>query len=559
VALDRRVTAELRRVAVDDLGRAPMILEDRNAARAEALSMHAMTVAGVEGLREAVLSGSFSRAADLASSAAGMYGEDPIVVSALGEVVVGPELGAGDLDAVRRGDAWVGYVYDEGMPRAVGLFALGVDGAWQGAAGSTSPLGPSLANTLAGLSRADVTVLGPSGDLVATTLDTIEAAALGSALLLGGEATQHEKVVELALDAHSYWVARGDLAGAGIVLFSRAVDEELAALPGVRRSGILAGILTLVLALTVGALVAMALARPVRALALAADRVSEGDFEAPVPGSRLEEVDRLGTAFRTMRENLKGRLVELAEANLELEDRQQRSTGLQAELVRQDRLTSSARMAAEMAHEIRNPVANVRNCLEVVRRGLEEGSEGRRFADMAIDELLRMHELAEHLLDLNRPADPAETTCAPLQVAAQVAALAGVGEDRVDVAVLGLAPDGARAAIPPDALKQILFTLVDNAREAVGEDAAVEINVLVEHGRVRLDVEDEGPGIADDAVGRLFDPFFTTKGAVHGVGLGLFIAEGLARRYGGRMEAENRPSGGARFRVDLPLASEAEA
>jgi signal transduction histidine kinase len=345
------------------------------------------------------------------------------------------------------------------------------------------------------------------------------------------------------------------LGGAGAVLFSRSVDEEMAALPTVRRGALLAGLLTLVLALGVGSLVAMALARPVRALAEAAGRVAEGDFEAPVPASRLDEVDRLGTAFRSMRESLKSRLQELADVNRELEERQERLHELQAELIRQDRVASSARMAAELAHEIRNPVANVRNCLEVVRRGLPEESEGARFADMAIDELLRMHELAEHLLDLNRPADPGVGTCDAGAVAGQVATLAGVGHggSRVTVSVAG--DDRPAAAIPPDALKQILFNLVDNAREAAGSGGHVEIRVGAEGDSVTVDVLDTGPGMSAEVLPHVFDPFFTTKDAVSGVGLGLSVAQGLARRHGGRMEASNRSDvAGARFRVEVPRA-----
>jgi two-component system C4-dicarboxylate transport sensor histidine kinase DctB len=72
---------------------------------------------------------------------------------------------------------------------------------------------------------------------------------------------------------------------------------------------------------------------------------------------------------------------------------------------------------------------------------------------------------------------------------------------------------------------------------------------------VVVDVVDRGPGIDDSVAQRLFDPFFTTKDAVTGVGLGLFVAEGLARRYGGRMSAENRDDReGARFRVVLQAA-----
>ncbi len=557
VALDRRVGAELRRVAVEDLGRAPMILEERNAAREEVLSMHAGTVAGVDGMLEAVSDGHLERAATLARAAAAMYGEEPVVVSKEGSVFVGPGIDEHVLAALRRGEKQVGYVYQNGMPRAVGLVALRRGNDWVGAVGSERLLDSSLATTLAALTRADVTLIGADGALVGSTLDSLTARRLGTAMRDGEGVPETEKVRLVSVVDEPLWVAGGSLGQAATVLFSRSVSQELAALPGVRKGALLAGLLTLGLALAVGTLVGVALARPVRALAEAADRVSEGDFDAPVPHSRIEEIDRLGSTFRTMRENLRGRLDDLAEANRALEDRQRRLHDLQAELIRQDRLASSARMAAELAHEIRNPVANVRNCLEVVRRGLPDGSEGSRFADMAIDELLRMHELAENLLDLNRPSDPSEGTCDPVAVAGQVATLAGVGDEPVHVAIRSNAAGRVRMAVPPDALKQILFNLVENAREASGGRDGVEIHVATIPGAVRVDVLDRGPGISEDALPQLFDPFFTTKHAVHGVGLGLFVAEGLIRRYGGRMQASNRDDGpGARFRIEAPPAAE---
>lgn len=559
LSLDRRVEAELRRSAMDDLGRAPMILEDRTAARAEALSMHAMTVAGIAGLEEAVRGGRLDEAAALARDAASMYGEEPVLVAGDGSVVVGPGIDGSTLAALRAGESRVHYVFEDGVPRAVALVSLGErDGEeWLGAVGSASLVDSTMATALAALSRADVTLVGPDGSLVASTLPADSAASLAAAVTGGRMTPWTDEVGEVTAYGESVWVARGALADVATVLFSRSASEELAALPGVRQGALLAGLLTLGLALGVGTLVAAAIARPVRQLAEAAGRVAQGDFGAPVPHSRVGEVERLGSSFLAMRTSLERRLEELAEANRELEDRQARLTSLQAELIRQDRLTSSARMAAELAHEIRNPVANVRNCLEVVRRGLDEGSEGARFADMAIDELLRMHELAEHLLDINRPADPSLGACDPCAVAEQVGALAGVGEEPVRIVVRSDAPRGIRVAMPPDALKQVLFNLIQNAREAAGAGTSVEIRVATENGRARIDVLDEGPGIPQEVLPHLFDPFFTTKEAVHGVGLGLFVAEGLARRYGGRMGASNRPERrGARFRLIVPLAEE---
>lgn len=553
LALDRRVTSELRRTGMADLGRAPIILDDRNAARAEALAMHAMSVAGTEGLMEAVGEGRFDEAVDLARATASMYGEQPVIVAPDGSSVIGPALEQSVLDALRSGDSRVEYVYEDGMPQVVGVVGLMSGADWMGAAGSASLMDESQTTVLAGLARADVTIVGADGTIVASTLDTVRAERLvqvESALDWPTDPT----VVELSVDDVDSWVTRGELAGAGTVIFSRDVDEELASLPTVRRGALLAGLLTLVLALGVGSVVALALTRPVGGLALAADRVAEGDFDAPIPSSRVNELERLGSAFRSMRRSLESRLHELADANQELEQRQDRLHELQAELIRQDRVASSARMAAELAHEIRNPVANVRNCLEVVRRSMPADGEGMRFTDMAIDELLRMHELAEHLLDLNRPADPGAGTCRPSEVAAQVATLAQIGGEGGAVRVRTEGEE-VEAAMPPDGLKQILFNLIDNAREATSDPLDVEVRVSTRPGTVVVDVLDRGPGIEEDVLPQVFDPFFTTKEAVSGVGLGLSVAQGIARRHGGRMEAANRTDGpGARFRIELPRA-----
>ena len=560
LALDRRIDEVLRQTAVEDLGRAPMILEDRNAARAEALSMHAVSVASAAGVAEAMAAGRTDEAVAMASETAAMYGEDAVLVQSDGTQVAGPPVPDEALEAVRRGETPVRFVYDDGMPRTLALAALGTGEEWMGAAGTSSPMDEALATTLAALARADVTLFGADGSLVASTLEVDAATTLSEALDEAARRPASDKVDEVgSADDAATWVAVAPVADAGTVVFSRAVAEELAVLPGVRRSAVLAGALTLVLALAVGGLVSLALARPVGGLATAAGRVAEGDFDAPVPSSPIEELDRLAIAFRSMRASLQTRLAELATANTALEDRQRKLHDLQAELIRQDRLASSARMAAELAHEIRNPVANVRNCLEVVRRGLPEDSEGVAFADMAIDELLRMHELAEQLLDLNRPMDPGAGDCDPVEVARHVVTLAGVGSDGAPVALHAPAND-IRAAMPPDALKQVLFNLVDNAREAAGDQGSIDVRIEPGDDQVTITVLDDGPGLDPEVEPRIFDPFFTTKEAVTGVGLGLFVAEGLVRRYGGRMEAENRhDADGACFRVILPRSQGAEA
>jgi two-component system C4-dicarboxylate transport sensor histidine kinase DctB len=148
-------------------------------------------------------------------------------------------------------------------------------------------------------------------------------------------------------------------------------------------------------------------------------------------------------------------------------------------------------------------------------------------------------------------------------VAREVARLATAGRAAQTLVVELSGDEEATAAVSPDALKQILLNLVQNAREAAGVEsrrggarARVEIVVAGSEGEVTIDVRDDGPGIPTAILPRIFDPFFTTKGVPHGVGLGLFVAEGLARTAGGRMSAGNREGApGAWFRVTLPAAA----
>jgi two-component system NtrC family sensor kinase len=277
----------------------------------------------------------------------------------------------------------------------------------------------------------------------------------------------------------------------------------------------------------------------------------------------LSEVATVSETFGTMREALAARLAELQRANRELADRAARLAALQSDMLQRERLAASAQLVGHLAHEIRNPVATLRNLLEVIQRRVGHDAESREYAALAIDELLRMHELAERMLDLNRPQDPELQVAMVDHVARDVVRLVRAGNDRHggDRTEITVRADlQVFAAISPDALKQVLLNLVQNAREAMHQarlpgQPRIDIAVRSSAGRVEIRVLDNGPGIPREVLPRIFDPFFTTKDRVQGVGLGLFVAEGIVRAAGGRLTALNRPEGGAEFRIELPPAN----
>jgi signal transduction histidine kinase len=292
--------------------------------------------------------------------------------------------------------------------------------------------------------------------------------------------------------------------------------------------------------------------------------MAQGSFDAPLPTSRIDEVARVAEQFGEMRASLDRRMSELRDANDALADRNARLGALQADLMQRDRLAASARLVGQLAHEIRNPVANLRNLLELIRRRSGDNPGVVEFADLAIDELLRMHELAEQMLDLNRPRDPSAKACAPTLVAREVARLAVAGAPDGALVVDVRGPDDAFAAMAPDALKQVFVNLVQNAREAVSQSdglrqAEIHIDVRATGASISIDVADNGPGIPETERSRIFDPFYSTKSEMAGVGLGLFVAEGLVRSAGGRLTVRNAPTGGALFEIELRGATAADA
>lgn len=550
--LDRRLVDALEQGVRDDLATATMVLEDRFANQASARMMHAREMALDPELVAAFESeaevDATRRAEEIAEAFAG---ESAVVIGPDGGSWSGPEVDAAIVDSTRAGVSPVLTMKAGEVLGTVALAPVETSAGWAGAVGVWVPMTEDEAAQLSALTRSDVLLMAPDEELAAYTGRAEPA--MGLFALLARQPVA-EEVRELELADERYLVVSAGMPGGARVSFVRALSEELAVVPTLRAVG--AGVfgLSLVLALAVGVWFAARLARPVGSLAGAASRISQGDFDASVERSSVAEVDQVAEAFEVMRDALAQRIEELADANRELEDRQERLSVLQAELVQRDRLSAASRLLAQLAHEIRNPVASVRNCLEVLRRRVDDDKEASELADLAIDELLRMHELAEQMLDLHRPRkDTGE--CDAVRVVRDVASVVrvGLGDREVDVSVD--APDDAHVDISGDALKQVLLNLVQNAQDALGDSGSIEVRVRDTGSNVRIDVVDDGPGIADDALPQLFDPFFTTKADVQGVGLGLFTAAGVVRSHGGRIAASNRSDGrGARLTVEVPRA-----
>jgi signal transduction histidine kinase len=225
---------------------------------------------------------------------------------------------------------------------------------------------------------------------------------------------------------------------------------------------------------------------------------------------------------------------------------------LRRRVERLERLAVAGELAAQVAHEIKNPLAALRGYAELLAES--PSAEQRNKAVRVIrEESDRINERVSSLLRLARPARPAPRP-APLELNRVVLEAVAVveGEPGLPPVKVELDPRAGRVAADADELRGALLNLLQNAAEAAGAHGApVEVRTRAAGGRVRVEVRDAGPGLPPEVAARPFEAFRTTK--PQGTGLGLVIARSAVEAAGGALTLRNREDGlGALAEIELP-------
>jgi signal transduction histidine kinase len=195
-----------------------------------------------------------------------------------------------------------------------------------------------------------------------------------------------------------------------------------------------------------------------------------------------------------------------------------------------ERLAMLGRIAAGLAHEIRNPLGSISGSIELLREAPGLTEEDRRLCAIIQQEAGRLNHLVSDMMDLARPRQPTPTAVDVAALARDVVALAARSErsGAGDVEVQYEGPDRPVLALcDAEQMRQVLWNLVRNGVQASGAGSRVVVSIREGSDggagteRVFMAVADAGPGISDDARSRIFDAFFTTRS--HGAGMGLAV------------------------------------
>ena len=358
--------------------------------------------------------------------------------------------------------------------------------------------------------------------------------------LIGGPATvvrmseRGELIVSVAVPIQRFRAVHGVLLlstqGSDI---DRIVTSERIA---IMRVFLVALIVTLILSF----LLASTIANPLRKLSEAANRVRYGTksrIEIPDFSSRQDEVGNLSTALRSMTNSLYSRI----------------------EAIEQ--------FAADVSHELKNPLTSLRSAVETLPLARNEGSK-KRLMDVIQHDVVRLDRLITDISDASRlDADLVRDDTTIVDVAQLLQNVVAANreirsKDRIlTINLEDITPKDTKQKFlisgHQNRLGQVFTNLIDNARSFVpAKSGRINISLRRDKTEIRIIVEDNGPGIDAQNTAMIFERFYTDRVATDGFGqnsgLGLSISKQIIEAHGGTIIAENMPGSGARFTVCLP-------
>lgn len=232
-----------------------------------------------------------------------------------------------------------------------------------------------------------------------------------------------------------------------------------------------------------------------------------------------------------------------------------RFVALQEQGAQARRLADLGRMAATLAHEIRNPLGAVKGLTQVARERISADHVAQTHLGTVVDETERLERLVDDLLSFARPRQPELARFDLLDAVRQACdALRSGHPDRLIDLSIEATVEGAPLPLrsDPDGVRQILLNVLLNALQAAPDDGRIRVHVgeRDHDGGIEIVVDDNGPGLQGRAPEDLFSPFSTSK--ARGSGLGLAVSRQIVEQLDGTIELEDRTEGGARCTIVLP-------
>ena len=267
------------------------------------------------------------------------------------------------------------------------------------------------------------------------------------------------------------------------------------------------------------------------------------------PGAAIEAADdelrSVGVHFRVL-------MASVAKARTTLAESRNR-------MLNAEKLACVGKLAASVAHEMRNPLSSMKMWLYSIRKTARAEPTLDRKYQILSDEIIRLESIVRNILEFSRPP---VLKLQPRSIVQVIVKTLEIQRPWLETKKVHVAQHHA-AGLPhvmadSEQLRQVFVNLLDNAAEAMPDGGEISISSIVEtdadgSANIVVRVQDAGHGISDDVRSRLFQPFFTTK--EQGTGLGLCIAANILAGQGGQLTLESSTASGTTFAIRVPIAA----
>jgi signal transduction histidine kinase len=303
--------------------------------------------------------------------------------------------------------------------------------------------------------------------------------------------------------------------------------------------------------------------RPLRRLIDAIDAVSKGDLSRALLPEREDEIGSLAARFNAMTNYLREAREEEARAN-------NARLSLETRLRHSEKLATMGQMAAEIAHEVGTPLNVIGGRARSLARRAQDPAEVQKNAEIIAVQVERITKIIRQVLVFSRKNRPTLSQVDVRQVVDEALEFVSelIRQQRIE-AMVQAPPDLPAIPGDPGEIQQVCLNLVTNAIHAMpsGGRLVVILDRVMRRKEglalappapyLMMEISDTGSGVPSADREKIFEAFFTTKDTGEGTGLGLAVSKGIVKDHDGWIEVDDRPEGGAVFRVFLPLSTEA--
>ena len=303
--------------------------------------------------------------------------------------------------------------------------------------------------------------------------------------------------------------------------------------------------------------------QPIRQLSIGTRKLASGDLGYHVYVQSNDEIGELADSFNQMASDLRKYVKELhkekedlltlktalEQRTMELEETIGKVKNIQQELLRSEKFATVGRLASSIAHELRNPLASLKNITYyLIKLGtFQVDDKAKQMLDILSNDVARANKIVTDLLDFSRIKNLNKTRIRVDELINDFLNNTDFGHEIRIIRKL----EEVEASVDPDKLKQVLVNIFSNAKDAMPEGGSITISAGKREPFVSITVSDTGSGMDEETLSHIFDPLFSTK--TKGLGLSLAIVKEVVDLHSGRLLVTSKKGAGTTFEILMPL------